>query len=122
MSDVCQYKVFSGARWDMGGHRCGKPVKGNDEGGRPVCSIHLPSAIAKRKIKLAEKHAEESKQCNAKWALEREEKRRYGCHDDLVAALTRLRDAVGVLDFGSELMMAVLNANGVLAKAEGGER
>lgn len=43
-SNRCAKTVFSGERWDIGGHRCGrKPLEGSQ-----FCSLHDPEAVARR--------------------------------------------------------------------------
>ena len=49
MSDkLCSFRIFSGERWDFGGHGCSKPAK-HERDGRWFCGMHTPESIQKRR-------------------------------------------------------------------------
>lgn len=44
----CSQRIFTGARWDFGGHMCTKPAKHQSPDGKWWCSIHDPERRAAR--------------------------------------------------------------------------
>ena len=63
----CSKRVYTGARWDWGGHMCSKPgtVQVNDKW---YCSTHSPAAEEKRKAAQDERWAARRKQFDEEYA------------------------------------------------------
>lgn len=67
----CKEIVFSGARWDKGGHQCSRKAIKNDR-----CRFHQPEAIEARRQKLAAKWAAQRAENDYQWKKEAENHRR----------------------------------------------
>ena len=87
----CSEHVFSGARYDFGGHSCTKPAKVTVDG-KPYCAIHDPAAVAARRqeadrVWQAERVAERRKR-----DARDEQARRAEAYPELLATLKALVD------------------------------
>lgn len=65
----CSKRVFSGARWDTGGHQCTKRGKVEVDG-KWYCAIHSPDGETKRNAAWREKFDAERADADARYALE----------------------------------------------------
>ena len=87
----CSAHVFSGARYDFGGHRCTKPVKVTLNG-KSYCAIHDPAHVEAQKqernrVWQAERVAERRKR-----DARDEQARRAEAYPELLATLKALVD------------------------------
>lgn len=97
MSKQCSKRVYSGARWDFGGHLCGTPATLQTPDGKWWCKRHHPDNTA------AKAAAD-----RAKADAEREAERAVVDRTDTV--LDRLRKAVGVsVGYASQSPLALVN-------------
>lgn len=76
---ACSERIFTGARWDMGGHMCSINAKYQDDEGNWWCKRHLPDSKAARAAARDMKQRE----LNAR-------------RDDAQAAIQGLLDRIGL--------------------------
>ena len=113
----CSAHVFSGARYDFGGHRCTKPVKVTLNG-KSYCAIHDPAHVEAQKqernrVWQAERVAERRKR-----DARDEQARRAEAYPELLAALKAL---VGSIDEDGEVsnMEPCAAASDLIKRLEG---
>jgi hypothetical protein len=75
---ACSQRVYSGARWDFGGHLCKIAAKRQDEQGRWWCTRHHPDAKGAKKAEQEERYKSQA------------EAKRHA-HARITAALEELR-------------------------------
>lgn len=68
---LCAKHVFSGSRWDFGGHRCSKKAVVQEDG-KGWCKIHAPSYEKAKHERQASKWKEEAAAQSQRYRQERE--------------------------------------------------
>ena len=80
----CEARSYD--RWSIGGRRCSKPAKVQEDG-KWFCAVHSPAAVAKRRAARDKRWDEENAERHQAWIRSQERERRADLFPELLEAL-----------------------------------